>query len=265
VIGFFLLTFVLSWSCFFGAMRLDGAGQSALLLIGTFAPAIVGLGLLVRAQGAGGLAAMRRRFTWPASGRWYVFAITYFGSVKLAAAVAHRLIAGAWPRFGAEAWYVIAVAIVISTPVQAGEEIGWRGYALPRLATRFGLRSASLILGMLWSVWHLPLFFLPGADKFGQSFPVFLLGTTTLSVAITWLYAQTNGSLWMTMLMHSAVNQTVGIVPSAVPGAHDVFALSHSLVAWLTVALMSAAAAFFLMRMPSRAEVGDNVFADPSG
>jgi len=62
---------------------------------------------------------------------------------------------------------------------------------------------------------HLPLFFLPGADKYGLSFPVWTLQAVALSVAITWLYAGANGSLLLTMLMHSAVNQTVGIVPSA--------------------------------------------------
>src|ERR1700676_2285886 len=114
---------------------------------------------------------------------------------------------------------------MISTPVQAGEEIGWRGYALPRLAARFGLARASLLLGVLWGCWHLPLFFVPGVDNYGQSFPVFVLGTTALSVAIAWLYAHTNGSLLLTMLMHSAVNQTLGIVPSAVANATNPFAL----------------------------------------
>jgi hypothetical protein len=52
---------------------------------------------------------------------------------------------------------------------------GWRGYALPRLAERFGLGGASVVLGVLWATWHLPLFFFPGADTENQSFPVYLL------------------------------------------------------------------------------------------
>ena len=109
---------------------------------------------------------------------------------------------------------MIAVAIVIGTPLQAGEEIGWRGYALPRLADRFGLARASLMLGLLWACWHLPLFLLPGHPNYGQSFPTFLLGGVGLSVAIAWLYANSKGSVLLPMLMHSAVNQTNGVVPT---------------------------------------------------
>ena len=236
---FFLITFALSWSCFFAALRLAGWLQSGMLFVGTIAPALVALALMAWADGRVGLNRFfSGRFVWASSARWYLFAIGYFAVIKATAAIAYRLLAGAWPRFGSEAWYVIAIAIVISTPVQAGEEIGWRGYALPRLAARLGLRGSSVLLGIVWAVWHLPLFFLPTADKFGQSFIVYLLGTTTLSVAMAWLYAHTNGSLWMTMLMHSAVNQTTGILLTAVPGAGNVFALSHSLIAWLTVTLM---------------------------
>ncbi|HSP61387.1 MAG TPA: CPBP family intramembrane glutamic endopeptidase, partial [Pyrinomonadaceae bacterium] len=155
----------------------------------------------------------------------------------------------AWPGFGQEPVYIMAIATVFSTPVQAGEEIGWRGYALPRLSARLGLSSASIALGVIWACWHLPFFFISGTDKSGQSFPVYLLGVTALSVAMAWLYWRTNGSLLLTMLMHAAVNNTKDIVPSAVSAATNAFSLSSSRVAWLSVASLWICAAYFLVRM----------------
>ncbi len=89
-----------------------------------------------------------------------------------------------------------------------------------------------------------------GVDEYRQSFPVFLVQVTALSAAIAWLCGHTHGSLLLVMLMHSAVNQTLGIVPSAVPGATNPFALSTSLVAWLTAASLWISAGYFLVRMP---------------
>src|SRR5678815_3384201 len=143
----------------------------------------------------------------------------------------------------------MAIAIPFSTPVQAGEEIGWRGYALPRLSASLGLSGASIVLGIIWASWHLPFFFLSGADKTGQSFPVYLLGGTALSVAMAWLYLRTNGSLLLTMVMHAAVNNTKDIVPSALSGATNVLSLKSSRVAWLSIAIMWICALYFLVRM----------------
>ncbi len=164
-------------------------------------------------------------------------------------ALIHRFITGTWPRFGTEAWYIMVVAIIFSTWAQAGEEIGWRGFALPRMTEKFGLPLSTLILGVLWACWHLPLFFVRGADTFGQSFILYLLQVTGFSVTLGWLYWRTKGSLLLVMLMHAAVNNTKDIVPSAVPGASNPFALSNSLVAWLTVTLLWIFAMYFLFRM----------------
>lgn len=98
-------------------------------------------------------------------------------------------------------------------------------------------------------LWHLPLFFVPESDLLGQSFPLYLLQVTALSVALAWLYWRTQGSLLLVMLLHAAINNTKDIVPSASPGATNSFTLSASLVAWLTVALLWMAAAYFLVRM----------------
>lgn len=260
LLRFFLLTYALTWVCFISVVKMSHAPRptapatailsGSLLLLGTFAPALMALAVTARDEGRRGVRVLlRRMIQWQVGWRWYLFAVAYMPAVKLSVALIYRLMTGAWPRFGTDSWYIIVPAIIISTPVQAGEEIGWRGYALPRLAGRFGFARASLLLGLIWACWHLPLFFVPGADKYGQSFPIWTLQVVALSVAITWLYAGAGGSLLLTMLMHSAVNQTVGIIPSANPNPGNPFTLSVSLVMRLTAMFLWITAAYFLVRM----------------
>lgn len=269
LLKFFVLTYALTWVCFMSAVKMSATPgptapatailRGSLLLLGTFAPALIALGVTARDEGRRGVRALlRRMFQAQVAWRWYLFAVGYMPAVKLSVALVYRLITGAWPRFGTDPWYIIVLAIIISTPVQAGEEIGWRGYALPRLADRLGFARASLLLGLIWACWHLPLFFLPGVDKYGQSFPVWTLQVVALSVAITWLYAGADGSLLLTMLMHSAVNQTVGIVPSANLHPGSPLTLRVSLVMWLTAMFLWITAGYFLLRMPNakRSRVG---------
>ena len=260
LLKFFLLTYALTWVCFISVVKMSHAPRptapatailsGSMLLLGTFAPALMALAVTARDEGRRGVRVLLRpMIQWQVGWRWYLFAVAYMPAVKLSVALIYRLMTGAWPRFGTDSWYIIVLAIIISTPVQAGEEIGWRGYALPRLAGRFGFARASLLLGLIWACWHLPLFFLPGADKYGQSFPVWTVQVVALSVAITWLYAGAGGSLLLTMLMHSAVNQTVGIIPSANPNPGNPFTLSVSLVMRLTAMFLWITAGYFLVRM----------------
>ena len=255
LLKFFCLTYVLSWASFFAAGAMSGAGaalRGPLFLVGSFAPAVVGLALTSQAEGRAGVRKLLREIVhWRVGVRWYLFAVSYMAAIKLTVALVYRLTTHSWPRFGHEAWYVILAAIFLSTPVQAGEEIGWRGYALPRLAVRWGLAPASIVLGAVWACWHLPFFFLAGVDKSGQSFPVYFLQVIALSVAAAWLYWRTNRSLLLVMLMHSSVNQTLGLVPSTISNASNAFAISMSLVAWLTVGLLSITAVYFLVQMRS--------------
>lgn len=250
---YFILTFVLTWALWFASGIASPAGpHGPWFLLGVFTPGLVALAFTARDTGRSGVTELLRRLIdWRVPARWYILAISYMAAVKLVVALLYRAVSGAWPRLGAEPWYLMLAATLTSTLVggQAGEELGWRGYALPRLAERFGLGTAGVLLGAVWALWHLPLFFFPVGDTYGQSFPLYLLQVTALSVTMAWVYASTQGSLLLVMLLHAAVNNTKDIVPSAEAGATNPWALSHSVVGWLTVGVLWLVAGYLLTRM----------------
>ena len=112
-----------------------------------------------------------------------------------------------------------------------------------------GFARASIVLGVVGACWHLPLFFVPGLNHYGQSFPLFALEVVALYVAATWLYVHTNGSVLMAMLMHSAVNQAIGAVPWSSPPASNPFTLRLSLVGWLSLSLLGVTAGYLFVRL----------------
>jgi|SRR5579872_1019500 len=178
---------------------------------------------------------LRRVVQWRVSWKYYAFAIGFMAAIKLSAAVIHRGVFGAWPRFGTTPIALLFIATLLSTPVQAGEEIGWRGYALPRLIERFGFGGATIVLGILWALWHIPQFFMPGAEAPIQWFRLFAMQVTAYSVILGWVYVRTNGSLLLTMLMHAAANNTKDIVPSA--GSPELACIAVTLL-WICAALL---------------------------
>jgi membrane protease YdiL (CAAX protease family) len=256
LIAFFVLTYAITWAFFItvaAAIPASTAPGYVLVLFGVFAPAIAALALTARQAGRDGVRALLARILIAnVAAKWYVFAVSYVVVVKLSAALLHRLITGAWPAFNTDSLYLIPLAIAVSTPVQAGEEIGWRGYALPRLADRYGLPAASVVLGAIWALWHLPQFFIAAADTYHQSFLVWAPQVIAISIAMAWLYAKTGGSLLLVMLMHAAINNAKDIVPSGVPDPQGVFSLHASLVGWLALAVLWIGSTFFLIRMPAR-------------
>lgn len=255
LLGFCVLTFGVTWAAWL-AVALAAPASPVLafggpvFLAGVFAPGIVALALTAFGEGSAALVGLLARIgQWNASSRLYAMAIGYMAATKLLAAAIHRVVLGEWPTFGDTPLALMAAGVLVSTLSQAGEELGWRGYALPRLATHLGLGGASLLLGVIWALWHLPLFIMPGTDTTGQSFPMYLLHVTALSVAMSWLYWRTDGSLLLVMLMHSAVNNTSGVVPMAVPGATNPLSFHASFVAWATVGVAWIVAVVLLYQM----------------
>jgi membrane protease YdiL (CAAX protease family) len=108
-----------------------------------------------------------------------------------------------------------------------GEEFGWRGFALPQLLRRWSPLAASLVLGAVWGVWHLPTFFIASLPQSRLSFPLFVLNSIALSVIMTWLYLRTGGDLLLMILVHLMANDctTLGVPFNAEAVAEIVCAL----------------------------------------
>ena len=106
--------------------------------------------------------------------------------------------------------YFFITAFLVSIVLGGIEEIGWRGILQPSLTRQLNLLVINFIIGIIWALWHLPLFYLVGAYHQGNSFFLFALAGIGYSSFLTWLYAKTN-SIFLCVLFHAAINVTASI------------------------------------------------------
>ena len=128
------------------------------------------------------------------------------------------------------------------------EELGWRGYALPRLLNRWSGVQASLLLGTVWATWHLPLYAIGGEDAERAPLAIFMVSVVALAVLYTWLWRETSGSLLIVLVFHSATNAAASLLLTDAGDDHGPLMIATV----LTVAL-SFAAGIALKRGGTRA------------
>ena len=124
-----------------------------------------------------------------------------------------------------------------------GEEWGWRGYVLPRLQAKYNALTASLIVGVIWSVWHLPKFLGVGMND-ERSFAWFTVAHLALAVLYTWLYNNTRGSILLVVLFHATGNTAGMFLPvkfAVAGGVVENMLIALYIVAAVVVALIAGA------------------------
>jgi membrane protease YdiL (CAAX protease family) len=203
VAPFFLLTFALTWGLQAPGLLaqrgwLPGNPNAYLPLagLGIFGPCVAAIILERR---AGGGAAVKQLMAtvlhWRAPFRWYVAAV--IPAVLLTLGLALLSFAG---RRGPVAYVPGASALIVGLVISITEEIGWRGFALPRLQQRWGSVVASAVLAVAWCVWHIPMFIGQGIPL--SLLPVMLLFFTGGSLLFTAIYNGTHGSLLAVIFAH---------------------------------------------------------------
>lgn len=108
---------------------------------------------------------------------------------------------------------IVPVGLLIWLLGALPEEYGWRGYALPRLLKGSSPLAASLILGLIWGLWHLPLHFISTSTQYVIPIWQYLLQTLVMSVIYTWLFLGTRGSILIAGLFHAMGNLTGALIP----------------------------------------------------
>lgn len=241
LLAFFVATFVWSWSLWGLATRLDlpGGLSDGLVVAGRFGPTLAAIGVTLLATGRGGLVRLLapvRRWRAPAS-LWLTVTLGPVAVVLAAIGLAASLGTPAGEFNDPTTAYLIVpvfvVILIAGGPL--GEELGWRGFALDLLQERIRPVGASLVLGVVWGLWHLPLFL--DASQVQASLPLGLyLGQTTATAVIyTWVWNRTR-SLPLVLVLHTMANLMAGVFPLLRPEA------TNDLAFGLAVALAGLAA-----------------------
>jgi uncharacterized protein len=221
--AFPLMYFVIAFAFtgFFWGLAAVGARDvipalPGLIVIGTFGPLVAAV--IVTAQESGRVGGVRsllgRILQWRVAPIWYAVALLGPLVITLAAMVLEVVFLGGQPpSLGVLIWELpstlltlVVNAVYLLIFVTLGEEVGWRGYALPALQARYSALRASLILGVLWALWHLPVFFNPDTSYRDLPFLLFLAFIVVFTVLMTWLFNSTGGSVLMAMLFHAILN-----------------------------------------------------------
>jgi uncharacterized protein len=230
---FYLLAFAVSWAI---VIPQAAAGRGLINIqlpgaVGFLSPLAPMLAAVLMSWREGGTAELKRLLrsllVWRVAPRWYAVVLLGFPLLALVAVVigfvtsSHRpdlsasYIHNIFPQFprNLSPWLLFLPFLLFSIVTTIPEETGWRGFALPRLQRSWGPVLASLVVGSLWGLWHLPDFFYLQAVQSGISFPLFFAGTVSTSILFTWVFNGTGGSLLMVSILHSSFNASDVFLP----------------------------------------------------
>jgi uncharacterized protein len=215
LVSFFLLAFAFTWGYWWliwAPLQLS----APLFQLGGFGPTAAAFFMLAITSGKPGVLRLLRSYVqWRVGVKWYLVMLLAVPALML---IAFLVIPGALADFRAPGpsfllfyFSTFAWALVLGGG-PLGEEPGWRGFALPRLQQLYGPLVGTLIVGALWALWHLPLFFGPVSPKYVGpdatvisvciAFTEFLIAVTGFSVLMTWVFNNSRGSVLLAILLH---------------------------------------------------------------
>ena len=194
---FIITAYGVTWACWIPLVWVEPGGlQEILATAGQFGPLFAAF-----------LFSDNRRGLAQRMAQWRVTIICYIAALGIPplAFVLARIIAVEPVSFAVTPELVPHFVTILFIGGPLGEEPGWRGFALPYLLKHWSPIVASAILAVIWAGWHLPLWFIPGAEV-PKPFFFYMLGVSAITVVMTWLHLRSNGSVLMAILLHASLN-----------------------------------------------------------
>ncbi len=236
-LDYFLLVFVLAvpfW--LFGWGKLPLPINLPIVALGTFVPAIAAAILCYRRDGINGVRELLEKaldYRKIKNKLWYIPMLFLIPSLLLLEYVIMRLTGLPLPDPIQIPFLLVPPFLLMFFIGDAGEELGWTGYAIDPMQNRWGAFKASLILGIVWAMWHL----IPWVET-GNS-PTWILwqalGTIALRMLFVWFYNSTGKSVFAVILVHDTVNVSEFLFPNY--GSHyDPFVFA--ILVWLTTIIV---------------------------
>ena len=215
---FTINAFAISWLCWLPLVASDhGIGRIVppsvaplFIVLGTFGPFFAAVGMVSRTSGFRGLGAfVGQAFRWRVGIQWYAAALLAPAAIRIVVISVHVLKGGTVSDLSdSTRWLAVPstflLVLLIGGPT--GEEFGWRGFLLQRVQPVVGIFGASIMIGVISTLWHLPLFWIPGTAQSHLPFAIFAVRTVALSIISTWLYNGTRRSLLFVLLFHASLN-----------------------------------------------------------
>ena len=178
-------------------------------------------------------------FQWRAAASWYFVAVLGQPLIALVV-VAILFLLGQTPDnfLSILSWEALPAIFIGRLLTNVWEEVGWRGFALPRLRARTNALAASLIIGFFWGLWHLPLYIGDAGAQAELPFLLLLVDTVLISVVYTWIYNNTGGSLLFVTLFHITGNTVDLLAMSAGAPPTPYFILRLIIILVVDIALV---------------------------
>jgi membrane protease YdiL (CAAX protease family) len=213
LVAFFVLTFAITWGLGAFVMLLPNLSEalfgklsaaSPVFILAVAGPTIAASILTFVRDGWSGLRSLYAHWTkWGFGLQWYAL---LFIAIPLINYLISR-VAGHGPVPNLNTLPSLLGFLILQFILgPLGEELGWHGFAFPRLLKRYNPLTASLIFGIIWGVWHLPAFFLSGLPQSDLGIPVFLVRATFLAILAAWIFLRTGRNVPSMVLFHFMIN-----------------------------------------------------------